>query len=439
MKALLVGSGAREHAIAENLVNSGAKLFSFVSGKNPGILKLSESWKQGDLCDLETIKKYALKNDISIAIIGPEAPLAEGLVDTLISDGIDCVGPRKALARLESDKAFARTLMETYKIDGCPEFHIFQNGDEASQFILSSDKEWAIKPSGLTGGKGVKMMGEHLNKEEAAAYAKEIVEFKIGASPLVVLEERMSGQEVTIQSFTDGQTVVPMPAVQDHKRAYDGDVGPNTGGMGSYSDSNHLLPFLDKKTYGECTKIMEATVDALYKQTGFYYKGILYGQFMLTKDGPKVIEFNVRFGDPEAMNVLPLLETNAVDIYKAMAHRELKSLNVKFSNKATVCKYLVPDGYPEDPHPTSVEIDQAAISDLGARFYWAAVNEKNHKVVSTKSRTAATLGMAETIPAAGEVAEKALGHVTGKLFHRTDIGTQALLDRRMEQTKEVLG
>ena len=187
MKALLVGSGAREHAIAENLVNSGAKLFSFVSGKNPGILKLSESWKQGDLCDLETIKKYALKNDISIAIIGPEAPLAEGLVDTLISDGIDCVGPRKALARLESDKAFARTLMETYKIDGCPEFHIFQNGDEASQFILSSDKEWAIKPSGLTGGKGVKMMGEHLNKEEAAAYAKEIVEFKIGASPLVVL------------------------------------------------------------------------------------------------------------------------------------------------------------------------------------------------------------------------------------------------------------
>lgn len=439
MKALLVGSGAREHAIAENLVNSGAKIVSFLSGKNPGLIKLSESWKQGDICDTENIKKFALKHDVSLAVIGPEAPLASGVVDSLISDGIDCIGPRKSLARLESDKAFARTLMQTYKIGGCPEFHTFQVGDDASKFILSSDKDWAIKPVGLTGGKGVKILGEHLNREEAAKYAKEIVDHRIGGAQMVVIEERLIGQEVTIQAFTDGKVLAPMPAVQDHKRAFDGDIGPNTGGMGSYSDSNHLLPFLDKKTYDECTKIMEQTVQALYKQTSFYYKGIIYGQFMLTKDGPKVIEFNVRFGDPEAMNVLPLLETNSTDLYKAIAHGELDTINVKFSNKATVCKYAVPEGYPDEPHPTSVQVDPIAISNLGARFYWASVNERSHKIMSTKSRTAATLGLANTIPEAGDLAEKALSHIQGKLFHRKDIGTQELLNKRLKQTKEVSG
>ena len=434
MKVLLVGSGAREHATAESIINSGGKLYSFVSNKNPGILKISEEWKQGNLEDLETITQLALKNDVSLAVIGPESPLAAGIVDSLISNGIDCVGPRKDLAKLESDKAFARTLMQDYKIGGCPKFEIFTNADAAEKFLEKSEEDWVLKPAGLTGGKGVRVMGEHLNKEEAKKYAREVIEHRIGDSPMLVVEERLKGQEITLQAFSDGETVVPMPVVQDHKRAYDGDIGPNTGGMGSYSDANHLLPFLSKSDHEKCLKIMQDTVAALKKHTGFYYKGILYGQFMLTKEGIKVIEFNVRFGDPEAMNVLPLLESNALDIYKAIAHRELKSTEVKFKNKATVCKYVVPKGYPEDPKTTSITVNSSAISDLGARFYWASVSEKNKKLYSTSSRTAATLGISDTIEQAGKIAEKALSHIQGDLFHRKDIGTRELLQKRIDDS-----
>ncbi|MFH1787002.1 MAG: phosphoribosylamine--glycine ligase [archaeon] len=439
MKVLVVGSGAREHVIAESIAKSGEKLYSILSTRNPGIIRLSEDYKVCDITDNDSIRKFAEKSDITLAIIGPEVPLANGIVDELVMEGIDCVGPRKVLARLESDKAFARNLMQTNKIGGCPEFHILTDPAKAEEVIRNSGKAWAIKPAGLTGGKGVQMMGEHLDIEGAVAYSKKILEDKVGGMAKLVLEEKLIGEEITIQAFADGKTLIPMPVVQDHKRAFDGDQGPNTGGMGSYSDSNHLLPFLDRKTYDQCIGIMEQTISAAVRATGFPYKGILYGQFMLTKGGPKVIEFNTRFGDPEAMNVLSLLETDPLQIYVNIAHGDLKKSDVSFQNKATVCKYVAPAGYPTLSKPVPITVDESAISGLGAKVYYASVSEKNKKLITGTSRTAATVGIADTIEEAEKIAEAALGHIKGDLFHRKDIGTSALIQKRLDNMKTIMG
>ncbi|MFC1454977.1 phosphoribosylamine--glycine ligase [Candidatus Undinarchaeota archaeon] len=438
MKVLVVGSGAREHAIAESIKNSGGTLYSVLSSKNPGMVRISEEYKVCDLMDNDVIRKFAEKHDITLAVVGPEAPLANGLVDELIMDGIDCVGPRKTLARLESDKAFMRNLMETNKIPGCPEFHILIDSAKAEDIIRNSGKEWALKPAGLTGGKGVQMMGEHVDVDGAVEYAKNIIDNRVGGMAKLVLEERLKGEEITIQAFADGKTLIPMPVVQDHKRAFDGDKGPNTGGMGSYSDSNHLLPFLDQATYDKCVDIMKKTMDAVVKMTGLPYKGILYGQFMLTKDGPKVIEYNARFGDPEAMNVLNLLESDPLQIFKNIAQGELKESDVKFKQKATVCKYVAPEGYPSEPKATTLVVDEDAINKLGAKVYFASVSEKNKKLTSGTSRTAAVIGIADTIEDAEKIAEQAIAHIDGKLFHRKDIGTKELVQRRVDNMKKIM-
>ncbi len=440
IRILLIGSGGREHAIAEALVrNENTKLYSVMAGRNPGIMKVSESYKICDICDPASVSNFAEKNDIRLAVVGPEAPLANGVVDALESRGILVAGPKKTLARVESDKAFCRYLMQKHNIAGTPEFGIFVSASDACKFIDESGKDLVIKPAGLTGGKGVKVMGEQLNgKEEAKAYINEIFERRVGVLPKVVIEEKLIGEEFTVQAFTDGDTVIPMPAVQDHKRAFEGDSGPNTGGMGSYSDSNHLLPFLAKKDYESAVKIMEETVFALKKETGFPYRGILYGQFMLTKDGVKTIEYNSRFGDPEAMNVLSILESDIVDVLEGAALGDLNSKSAKFAQKATVCKYLVPQGYPDNAqHNVPIHIDDSSLKKSGALLYYANVDKDNKKVVTTRSRTVATIGIGDSIEEAEQIAEAGACAINGGLFHRKDIGTRALIHKRVEHIKSI--
>ena len=351
MKILVVGTGAREHVICQ-AVSQNAELYSYMSNQNPGIAKLAEKFYIGNEMELEEVKKQAISWGVDLAIIGPESPLGEGIVDLLLEEGIACVGPTQAAARIETDKAFMRKLFIDHGIDGSVTFGVFDDVEEAGHFIDDFGKELVVKPVGLTGGKGVKIVGEHLkDDDDAKKYVKEIINNKISGYASVVLEERLVGEEYTIQALVDGNRVIPMPAAQDHPHAYEGDQGPITGGMGSYSDTNGLLPFLDEKAYQDSVKIMEDTIKAVRKEVG-PYKGILYGQFMLCRDGPRLVEYNARFGDPEAMNVLPLLKTSFVELCQQVVDGNLKKAS--FEPKATVCKYLVPNGYPESGRANSI-------------------------------------------------------------------------------------
>ncbi|SCL75263.1 Phosphoribosylamine-glycine ligase [Methanoculleus chikugoensis] len=427
MKVLVVGGGGREHAITRALsCNSDTKIFSVMARKNPGIARVAERVLLEKETNIERIIPFATSCGVDAAVIGPEAPLEAGIVDRLLEAGIPSLGPTRAAARIETDKAFCRRLMERHRIAGCPEYRVCHDPEEARRFIESYDGDLAIKPIGLTGGKGVRIMGEHVDVAGAVEYAREI-----GGD--VVLEERLIGEEFTLQAFVDGEHLVPMPLVQDHKRAYEGDVGPNTGGMGSYSLGDHMLPFVSREDYEKALRIMEETVAAM-RAEGTPYRGVLYGQFMNTRDGPKVIEFNARFGDPEAMNVLSLLESDFAAIVGHIIEGDLAPSHVRFAKKATVCKYLVPEGYPEAPRAH----EPLTLGDYGdALLYYASVEERNGTLHTLTSRALAFVGKGETLAEAEAIAEKAASSVSGSVFHRRDIGTPEILEKRCRHMREI--
>jgi phosphoribosylamine--glycine ligase len=281
-------------------------------------------------------------------------------------------------------------------------------------------------------------MGEQLKDAgEAKSYAKEVIDTKMGGYAGVVIEERAIGEEFTVQAFADGKNIAPMPVVQDHPYAYEGDQGPITGGMGSYSDTNGLLPFLNQKNRDESVKIMEDTVKAIDHEVG-PYKGFLYGQFMLTSEGPKLIEYNARFGDPEAMNVLPLLETNFIDICKAITDGNLKA--AQFKAKATVCKYIVPQGYPGKAVPNQViKVDEEKIQENNTLVYYAAVNQKDNEIYTSSSRALAMVSIGETITEAETICETSTQYVKGDIYHRRDVGTEQLIEKRIKHMRELTG
>ncbi len=259
----------------------------------------------------------------------------------------------------------------------------------------------------------------------------------IGGSAKIVLEEKLVGEEFTIQAFCDGGRVVPMPAVQDHKRAYEGDKGPNTGGMGSYSQKGGLLPFLGRADYEDAVKIMENVINAL-RMEGAEYKGTLYGQFMLTREGPKVIEFNARFGDPEAMNVLSLLSSDFTTICQKMANGSISMKDARFEAKSSVCKYVVPEGYgTKSLAGEEIKVDEQAIAKEGALLYYANVNEKDGRIYTTTSRSVGIVGIADSIEDSERMAEKAISHVSGRIHVRHDIAKKVMLDAKVRRMEDI--
>jgi len=421
MKLLLVGSGGREHAMAEAIVRDGeAELAAFMARRNPGIARLAKAVLIGKETDAKRARDFAVKEGVDYAVIGPEAPLEAGIVDVLEGAGIPCAGPTMAAARLETDKAFCRDMMAAHGIAGCPRYRVFRDPGEAAVFIGEYEGELAVKPIGLTGGKGVRVMGEQVDQAGAIEYVKSLA----GG---VVLEERLIGEEFTLQAFVDGARLVPAPLVQDHKRAFEGDEGPNTGGMGSYSLPDHRLPFVTAEDERKALGIMEEVVRALARE-GHPYRGILYGQFMNTRDGPRVVEFNARFGDPEAMNVLPLLSGSLAAVACSIVEGTLSAAKVGFRRMATVCKYIVPEGYPASPRSG----EAITVGDPGqARLYYANVEERGRALSTLGSRTLAFVGIAGSLEEAERVAEQAASSVKGRVYHRRDIGTPALLARRI--------
>jgi len=448
-RVLLVGGGGREHAIAR-AVAPDCELYACASNRNPGIADLAEETRSIDETDAEGIVAFAEGIEATLAVIGPESALAAGVADALDDAGIHTFGPGAEAARIETDKAYQRRFMREEGIPGCPDFETFDDVGAACEYIDDYDGDLAVKPAGLTGGKGVRVTGDQVTKAEAKAYLRD------ADYDRVVLEERLVGEEFTVQAFvasegsetpratgrspvTDGEVRVT-PAVQDHKRAYEGDEGPNTGGMGSYSDAAPALPFMDEADYDAAVEILEATVDALPE-----YEGVLYGQFMLTADGVRVVEFNARFGDPEAMNTLPVMETPFLDVLTAARDGDALP-NLSFAPRATVCKYAVPAGYPTDPEAGSrIDVDEGSVARAAegtggdALLFYASVDSREDGLYTTTSRAFAVVGIADTIAAAEGIAEDALSAAGDGLRIRHDVGTEALVQRRIDHVEDLRG
>ncbi len=423
---LLIGGGGREHAIARALAPD-ATLYACASNRNPGIARLADGFEAVDGTDTEAVVEYAESVGATLAVVGPESPLAAGLVDALADAGIYAFGPRQAEARLETDKSFQRAFMEREGIPGCPDYETFGDSENAAAYVEDYDGDVAVKPTGLTGGKGVRVTGDQVTKAEAVDYVRD------SEYDEWVVEERLVGEEFTVQAFVANGDVRLSPAVQDHKRAYEGDEGPNTGGMGSYSDATETLPFVKIADYEAARSILEAVVEAMPE-----YRGVLYGQFMLTAEGVKIVEFNARFGDPEAMNTLPVMETSLLSVL--VAAREGERLpDLAFAPQATVCKYAAPAGYPTDPEGgTLVRVDEDSAGD--ALLFYASVDEREDGVYTTTSRAFAVVGVADTIPEAETIAEDALAVAGEEGLHvRHDVGTEALIQQRVDHVEDLRG
>ncbi|HJQ93771.1 MAG TPA: phosphoribosylamine--glycine ligase, partial [Candidatus Thermoplasmatota archaeon] len=443
LNVLLVGSGAREHAMALAIRRSQrAQLFVVTKHRNPGLVKSATGFKILDDRDAAGIVAFARMQKVHLAVIGPESPLEAGVGDALRAAGIAVASPSQAAARIETSKTFMRLLMERHGVPGRLGFAAFVDERAALAFLDQRGPQWAIKPVGLTGGKGVQVHGDHFHDLDGAkAYVKSVFAGKVGGGS-IQFEELARGEEYTLMAFTDGTTVLPMPAVQDHKRLYEGDKGPNTGGMGSYSQADGLLPFLGAADYQESLAILQGLIDAL-RADGTPYVGTIYGQFMLTAAGPKVIEVNARFGDPEAMNVLHLLESDYLALLEAMATGTLAGGQARFRPAATVVKYVVPMGY-GDGRPEAgraIEVDEFNVRRVKGHVYFANVEQQPTGPLTTMaSRTLGVLGEGPTVEHANAVCEAALKHVHGdKLFVRHDIGTPQLLQKRVENMLHLRG
>lgn len=428
LKAGVIGKDGRSSAIIKCLEAS-----RLIGPEN--VVELSP-WKdkppqEAMLAVLEKARQF--KPDF--VVVGPEEPLAEGVVDELAKLGIPCIGPTRSLARLESSKAFTRHLLAEFGIPGNPEFRVFTSMSGIEEY-LHTLPGYVIKPDGLTGGKGVKISDAHLfSIEEALAYCGEILKDRNQGS--VMVEEKLDGEEFSLMSFCDGINVADMVVVQDHKRAWENDSGPNTGGMGSYSCANGRLPFLNEDQLALASHINAEVARALFAKTGQKYKGILYGGFMLTAKGLRLLEYNARFGDPETMNVLSVLETDFGEICQAIVHGTLDRLPIRFAPRATVCKYVVPDGYPDQPvKDILIDLSEVPAESDQLRIFRAAVKPApvgNHdKLMLTGSRAVAFVGIGETLAEAEAIAERAASAVRGPVFHRRDIGTEELVQRRVE-------
>lgn len=432
-----LGSTARADCLAEAIEKSrDAQLFSFLQSPNPSVIKRSKEHALGKMDEFDKISSFAKKVRPDLAIISPDYAIAIGVADILRELEIPVFAPGKSLARLESSKSFTRNLMDRYQIEGSPEHKVFDSLDGLKDYLIYR-KDFVIKPDGLTGGKGVRVFGEHMKTlDEALAYSQEILDTK----NKVVIEEKLVGEEFSVQFFTDGRTVLPSPIVQDHKRAYDGDKGPNTGGMGSYSAPNHLLPFLSKKDLLDAEHITHKVAFALKEELNEHFRGIMYGGFMLTANGVKLIEYNARFGDPEIMNILPLLQNDFVEVCALAAEGHLSKTKLSFDPKATVCKYAVPEGYPDSPKKGEI-IDISDLANSSARYYLGAVehfgDEDSWKLKLGSSRAVACVGIADTIEAAEKIAEHTVRLIKGPVFHRQDIGTRKLLQKRMDHMNEI--
>ena len=432
-KILFIGNGAREHAMVENLSRD-SEIYTFATAKNPGIFKLSKDYLIAKQDDYKALKEFVEKNNPDFCVVGPEAPLSNGVVDFLDELGVKSFGPTKEHSKLETSKSWTRNLMEKYDIPGLPKFKTFNSTEGLKEFLEELNKlgGFVVKPDGLTGGKGVKISDEHLKSiDEGISYCEEVLK----THPAVVIEEKFVGEEFSLIAVTDGITILECQPIQDHKRAFNGDTGPNTGGMGSYSTC-HLLPFMKASDITQAHLITTKMADSIFKETGSLYVGVMYGGFIATKEGVKLIEYNARFGDPEAMNIFPLMKTNFSKVCEAAINKTLNEIKIEFKDESSVCKYIVPEGYPDNPQEGGT-LDISSVDTSTVKLYYASVDEKEEGITLSKSRSIAVVGIHKDIAIAEKNAQEACASIKGSIRYRTDIGKKELLDKRVFHMKSL--
>lgn len=438
-KVLLVGRWGKTHALAKAIrENPNVELLCFMDKPNAGIVKIAHDYRLGDLENNDEILSYAREKAVDFVVIVPHMTLVKGLADRLNEENIPCVGPSEFCSQLETDKGFARELLSKIGLDVSPEYRIFYDPDSAIDYIKNYKGEFAVKPAGVTEGDGVKVMGIQLeNKQEAIEYVSEIFSNNMGGLPRVVIEEKLTGEEFTIQVFTDGKTLHGMPATRDYKLLKEGDAGLNTPGMGSISFPNHILPFLDQKGYDYCMKVMERVILHMTEVHNEPYKGFLSGQFIQTEKGPMVIEFNVRPGDSEILNITPILKTDFMRICHAIYEQRLHEMEIFYEEKATVCKYIVKEGFPYPRGKMHMEIDEEGIAEDGGHLFYSCFSIAD-KVYKPSPRGVAITAVEDTLEAAWQSCEKLINlYVKGKeLYYRRDIGTWKLLSKYQKRIED---
>lgn len=419
MRILVIGGGGREHALVWKLSQSPKVSEIFCAPGNPGISTFARC-VDIEVSDNEGLAQFAVKQGIDLTVVGPEAPLVNGITDLFTAKGLKVFGPSQAAARLEGSKAFAKNLMQKYNIPTAS-YAVFTDTAPAKEYIERIGAPVVVKADGLAAGKGVVVAA---SVEEA----KNAVDMMLGdgafgaAGSRVVIEEFMVGEEASLLAFTDGYTIVPMVAAQDHKRIYDNDLGPNTGGMGAYAPA----PVVTEKVIGRAVQdILQPVVDAL-RQEGCLYRGCLYAGLMITADGPKVVEFNARFGDPETQVIMPLLESDLAEIMLACADGNLHAVDIKWRQSAAACVVLAAGGYPGSYGKGDIitGLDEAGRT---AQIFHAGTAKAAENIVTSGGRVLAVTAVGNDIAEAVRKAYEAVRPIqfTG-CHYRTDIAHRAL-------------
>ncbi len=417
MKILVVGGGGREHAIIRKLKENKEIEKIYALPGNGGIAADAECVAIGAK-EIDKIVAFAKENKIDYAVVAPDDPLVLGAVDALTEVGIPCFGPAKNAAIIEGSKVFSKNLMKKYHIPTA-EYEVFSDAEKAIKYLETAPIPTVIKADGLALGKGVIIA---FSREEAVAAVRSIMEDKqFGESGNnIVIEEFLEGPEVSVLSFTDGKTVVPMISSMDHKRAGDNDTGLNTGGMGTIAPN----PYYTEEIAKECMeKIFLPTIQAMNSE-GRTFKGCLYFGLMLTKDGPKVIEYNCRFGDPETQVVLPLLESDLLTVMKATTNGTLDKTEVRFSTKSAACVIAASKGYPQK-YDSGFEITLP--KDIDGEIYVAGAKLDGERLLTAGGRVLGVTAVADTLESAIEKAYETTRKVKfDNIYYRTDIGQRAL-------------
>lgn len=418
MKVLVVGGGGREHAIVWKLSQSPKIKQIYCAPGNPGIAGLAECVPIA-VSEIQKLAEFVKKEQIDLTFVGPEEPLSLGIVNYFKEQGLSVYGPSKEAALIEGSKAFAKELMQKYHIPTA-KYAAFTNYEEALAFIRSEGAPIVIKADGLAAGKGV-VVAKSIEEAEAALKSM-LKDVAFGAAGVrVVIEEFLEGEEMTLLAFVNGSTVKPMVASQDHKPVFDGDKGPNTGGMGTYAPLPHIDSSVIERIIHD---IVQPTAEALAAE-GVPFEGILYTGLMLTKEGPKVIEYNARFGDPETQVVLPLLETDLLEILTASLTGELENVEVKWKDKSAVCVIMSSAGYPGPYEKGQIihGLDQVVHPTI---IFHAGTDTKNGEIINNGGRVLGITAIGETLKEARELAYQSVEKVTFIGAHyRTDIGSKA--------------
>ena len=421
MNILVIGSGGREHTLAWKLAQSPKADKIYALPGNPGMADVAMCVEGIAITDNAAIVDFAQKHAIELVVVGPEVPLTNGLVDAVTTAGIKAFGPAQAAAQIEGSKSFSKNLMKKYGIPTA-KYEVFTEAEAAKAYIRQEGAPIVVKADGLAAGKGVIVA---MTVEEALQAVTDIMEDKeFGmAGARVVIEEFMEGEEASLLCFTDGKTICPMISSQDHKRAYDGDKGPNTGGMGTYAPAPVMTDKMVQETYD---KILLPTIQAMEKE-GKPYKGCLYAGLMITADGPKVVEFNARFGDPETQVVLPLLNSDLVDIMVACADGTLAEQQVEWAKEATVCVVMAAGGYPKayNKGDAITGLDEAKAA--GCQVFHAGTAHKNGQIVTDGGRVLGVVAKAADVRSAVDKAYAGVEKIAFKdAFYRKDIAHRAL-------------